>query len=74
MLYFYFFLIETRGPNGALPLEEISYLFESGAYGFQKHKAPEHRDDIEGHNDSPGTPDEKDAAAVYNENVATLKN
>jgi len=37
VVYIYFFAIETRGPNGPLPLEEISALFEGKAYyGFQK--------------------------------------
>lgn len=41
VVYIYFFLIETRGSNGPLPLEEIAALFDGpGYYGFQKR--PEH--------------------------------
>ncbi|WOO86159.1 Lactose permease [Vanrija pseudolonga] len=37
VFYCYLFVIETRGPNGPLPLEEIAALFEGpGRYGFQK--------------------------------------
>ncbi|WOO79084.1 Lactose permease [Vanrija pseudolonga] len=36
-VYCFFFVMETRGPNGPLPLEEIAAIFEGPAhYGFQK--------------------------------------
>lgn len=40
VVYIYFFLIETREPDGPLPLEEILALFENGAYGCQKPPRP----------------------------------
>ncbi|WOO79092.1 Lactose permease [Vanrija pseudolonga] len=45
-VYCYLFVIETRGPNGPLPLEEVSSVFEGpGYYGFQKRPHQNNIDD-----------------------------
>ncbi len=48
VVYCYLFVIETRGPDGPLSLEEIAALFDGPhRYGFQKNPVVDHRPDVE---------------------------
>ncbi|TXT06102.1 hypothetical protein VHUM_03575 [Vanrija humicola] len=66
VVFIYLFLIETRGQDGPLPLEEIAELFEGPfRFGFQKNPTREGVADEEG-----GSVDGKDGALVE---VSTVK-
>lgn len=67
VVYCYFFVIETRGRNGPLPLEEIAALFDGpGRYGFQKRPEIDRSVDEE-------TDDIHKASPLHDEKPVTLE-
>lgn len=60
-VYCYLFVVETRGKNGPLPLEEISAIFDGpdGAWGFKKRRHLDGPVDAESHPTAALDMDEK---------------
>lgn len=69
VVYCYLYVIETRGPDGPLPLEEIAALFDGPhRYGFQKRPIVDRSIDEETDDMGKGSP----VPPVHHEEVATL--